>query len=141
LGKDYALFEKVVHELERRGHPTTTAVLEGIAADQVPAFLRGLGCMLVTSRHEGSPVITKEAACTGTRIVSTDVGDVREQLHGLSGCRVVAERAEASLADAVLAVLGEPGPDPVVAADRFAVGIEARRVFEVYEGLLRAASL
>jgi glycosyltransferase involved in cell wall biosynthesis len=40
----------------------------------------------MTSTHEGSPQIIKEAMACNCPIVSTDVGDVREVILGTSGC-------------------------------------------------------
>jgi teichuronic acid biosynthesis glycosyltransferase TuaC len=42
----------------------------------------------LTSLHEGSPNIIKEAMACNCPIVSTDVGDVRDVVSGTEGCYV-----------------------------------------------------
>ena len=44
--------------------------------------------LLMTSSHEGSPNMVKEALACDLPIVSTDVGDVRERISGIKGCFV-----------------------------------------------------
>jgi glycosyltransferase involved in cell wall biosynthesis len=42
--------------------------------------------VLLTSLHEGSPNVVKEALACDVPVVSVDVGDVRERLEGIDGC-------------------------------------------------------
>jgi teichuronic acid biosynthesis glycosyltransferase TuaC len=42
--------------------------------------------VLLTSLHEGSPNIVKEALACNIPVVSVDVGDVRERIQGIEGC-------------------------------------------------------
>jgi teichuronic acid biosynthesis glycosyltransferase TuaC len=44
--------------------------------------------VLLTSLHEGSPNIIKEALACNRPVVSLDVGDVRERIQGIDGCYV-----------------------------------------------------
>tara|TARA_B110000459_G_scaffold62923_1_gene70561 strand:+ start:342 stop:1262 length:921 start_codon:yes stop_codon:yes gene_type:complete len=48
--------------------------------------LKNCGCVLLTSKWEGSPNIIKEAMACNTPIVATRVGDVEQLLDGLDGC-------------------------------------------------------
>jgi glycosyltransferase involved in cell wall biosynthesis len=52
----------------------------------------------LTSKEEGSPTIVKEALACDRPIVSVNVGDVAERLHGIEGCHLAGEDAE-DLAD------------------------------------------
>lgn len=62
--------------------------------NQVPLYLNGADCLLVTSDYEGSPDIIKEALACNLPIVSVDVGDVRERLDGVNPSRIVARDPE-----------------------------------------------
>lgn len=111
--KDYGLYEATCRALETdHGMHVERVVISGLPPSRVPATLRDCDVLVLTSIREGSPTITKEALCCGTRVVSVDVGDVRLQIAGLSGCRVVSTREPQALAKAVLEAGREPGPDP-----------------------------
>lgn len=44
--------------------------------------------LILTSFHEGSPNVIKEAMACNTPIVATDVGDVKWVMEGVDGCRI-----------------------------------------------------
>jgi teichuronic acid biosynthesis glycosyltransferase TuaC len=54
--------------------------------DEVPIWLNASDVLLLTSLHEGSPNIVKEALACDLPIVSLDVGDVRERIQGVDEC-------------------------------------------------------
>ena len=53
---------------------------------EVSLLLNACDLLLMTSTHEGSPQIIKEAMACNCPIVSTDVGDVREVIGDTPGC-------------------------------------------------------
>jgi len=53
---------------------------------KMPEYLNACDVLLLTSSHEGSPVIIKEALACNLPIVSVDVGDVSERISGIKGC-------------------------------------------------------
>jgi glycosyltransferase involved in cell wall biosynthesis len=61
-------------------------VLSGVANEDVPTWLNASDVLLLTSRHEGSPTIVKEALASGLPVVSVPVGDVPERIKGIDGC-------------------------------------------------------
>lgn len=63
-------------------------VLDGLAHETVPIWLNAVDVVLLTSAHEGSPNVVKEALACDVAVVSVDVGDVRERLDGIEGCYV-----------------------------------------------------
>lgn len=73
--------------------------------EEVSWLINGAELVLMTSFSEGSPQIIKEAVACGQRVVSVDVGDVREQLEGLPGC-IVCTSDENLLVDSIRKVLG-----------------------------------
>jgi glycosyltransferase involved in cell wall biosynthesis len=139
-GKDYELFRAVVHETERRGVNVVAVVFEGISPAHMPNALRALDVLLMTSKHEGSPVITREALCCGVRVVSVDVGDVRSQLVGFSGCEVVMDRDPITIAEAVLRQANCSPPDAERARLAFDLAHEASQVLSAYKDAVLEAS-
>ncbi len=64
-------------------------VADRIPPHQMPLYMNAADALLVTSRHEGSPNMVKEALACNLPIVSVDVGDVGERLDGVTNCAVV----------------------------------------------------
>lgn len=62
--------------------------LKGYSRQQVNLLLNAADCLLMTSHNEGSPQIIKEAMCTGTPIVTVNVGDVEDICSNTKGCYI-----------------------------------------------------
>lgn len=56
--------------------------------ETIPLYLNAGDLLLLTSSHEGSPVILKEALACNLPVVAVDVGDAREKLEKIAGCVV-----------------------------------------------------
>lgn len=94
------LARAAVGELRRRGVNARLDVLRGVAYDEVPMWLNASHALLLTSLTEGSPTIVKEALACDRPVVSVAVGDVVEQVQGITGCHIV-EAAPGALAAAL----------------------------------------
>jgi glycosyltransferase involved in cell wall biosynthesis len=81
-GLAYATVETV----NRLGIRTEMHQLRGVAHDAVPLWLNASDVILLTSLHEGSPNVIKEALACDLPVVSLDVGDVRERIQEVEGC-------------------------------------------------------
>lgn len=138
-GKDYPLFERSIEALQASGTAARTMAIDGFTPAQMPDVVRALDLLLMTSRYEGSPVVTKEALCAGTRVVSVDVGDVAEQLSGFSGCALVERRDAGCIASALRTALDEPAPDPTLAAQRFGIEREVSGLLGAYRAAVASA--
>jgi teichuronic acid biosynthesis glycosyltransferase TuaC len=62
--------------------------LKGVPHDEVPIWLNASHVLLLTSLHEGSPNVIKEALACDVPIVSVDVGDVHERIREAKGCHI-----------------------------------------------------
>jgi teichuronic acid biosynthesis glycosyltransferase TuaC len=69
-------------------------VLSGTPNSEVPYWLNAADVLLLTSKHEGSPTIVKEALACGLPVVSVPVGDVRERIAGIDGCHLAEPQPE-----------------------------------------------
>ncbi|KLK93513.1 hypothetical protein AA309_08410 [Microvirga vignae] len=134
--KRFSLAQEAVRQLEDT-IPVSLKTASGLKPEDIPLYMCAADVLLLTSIHEGSPTVVKEALACNLPIVCTDVGDVRDQLNGVvpgaicssdpaalaeglrqvfqSGCRSNGRGKVASLAE------------PLVAA----------RVIEVYWGMLK----
>lgn len=63
-------------------------IVSYIEPTQIPKYLCAADLLLLTSFHEGSPNIIKEAMACCTPIVSTNVGDVEDTLGRTEGCYI-----------------------------------------------------
>jgi glycosyltransferase involved in cell wall biosynthesis len=109
----------------------------------LPAIYRDVDVVALTSRNEGSPVSLIEAMAGGRPVVATGVGGVPDLVeHGVNGYLVEPDQP-AALAEALLALLSDPGRRealgvagrkrayPAFAADRL-----LRDIDELYAALL-----
>ncbi|MEX2262804.1 MAG: glycosyltransferase [Bryobacteraceae bacterium] len=76
--------------------------VEGKPHNSMPYYLNACNLLLLTSLHEGSPTIVKEALACNIPVVSAPVGDVPERLQGLAGCVLFREDTPAAIAAAIL---------------------------------------
>lgn len=82
--------------------------LEGIPHERVPLFMSACDTLLMTSRHEGSPMVIKEALACNLPVVSLSVGDVAERISGIEGCTLCRSEAPRDLALALEPLLRKP---------------------------------
>lgn len=108
--------------------------IKGRSRKEVAWLINGAELVLMTSHSEGSPQIIKEAIACGQRIVTVDVGDVREQLDGIPGCWICS-CDEAQLVDAVKSVL-ESERVPYDAPERFNSHRIAQTILNKYNQII-----
>ncbi len=97
----------------------------------------------LSSAYEGMPMCVLEALGSGVPVVSTDVGEVRRVVKdGING-RVVNERSETALADAIIQALdkidGFAGSPCLDAVDDFTPEKVLQPIFASYRDLARKA--
>ena len=80
------LAQAAVKAADRSGIQTKLHQLQRIPHAEVPIWLNASDVVLLTSLHEGSPNIIKEALACDLPVVSVDVGDVQERIQGVEGC-------------------------------------------------------
>jgi len=82
--KNYSLASASVVELD---DPTIELhIVNNIPNSQLVFLYSAADCIILTSFHEGSPNVIKEAMACNCPIVSTDVGDVRWVIGDTPGC-------------------------------------------------------
>lgn len=103
--KQYPLAKASVDIVRRHIPDVIFLTPSGISHDDMPLYYNACDVMLLTSRHEGSPNVVKEALACNVPIVSTDVGDVRERVEGIKGCAICPKHEPDSIALELIKVL------------------------------------
>jgi glycosyltransferase involved in cell wall biosynthesis len=134
--KRFGLAKAAVERI-RQDLSVTLHVLQGVPHDQVPLHMNACDALLLTSRHEGSPTVVKEALACNLPVVSVDVGDVRERIGDVPGCVVCDDDAPEAIAQALQSALTRvsftEGRMAVASLDKHQV---AARVLDVYRSLI-----
>jgi glycosyltransferase involved in cell wall biosynthesis len=136
--KRYSMMEQSV-DLVRRDMPEVELVLvSGLPHDVVPVYMSACDVLGLTSAHEGSPMVIKEAMACNLPIVSVDVGDVASVIGQTENCYLVEPTPEA-VAEKLRLVLSNRqrtnGRSTIGSMDSDAI---ARRIVQVYEQVCRA---
>jgi teichuronic acid biosynthesis glycosyltransferase TuaC len=85
--KNFKLVKEVMIELD---DPNIEIFeLNNIPHGEIIYYLNASDFLILTSLHEGSPNIIKEAMACNCPIISTDVGDVKEIISGTKKCYIV----------------------------------------------------
>ncbi|MCA9730093.1 MAG: glycosyltransferase, partial [Candidatus Eisenbacteria bacterium] len=104
--KRHALAAAAVEYAQRAlGRPVRLVALHDRPQHEVADAMRGAQLLLLTSTHEGSPNVVKEAIACALPVVTLDVGDVRERLAECPRSIVVASETPETIGNAVLHVL------------------------------------
>lgn len=83
--KNFPLACNVVNQAEEQlNRSINLQTVVGVDHTEMPYYLNAADALILTSTHEGSPNTIKEALACNIPIVSTDVGDVRARLEGVS---------------------------------------------------------
>jgi teichuronic acid biosynthesis glycosyltransferase TuaC len=131
-----ALAAAAVAALNRLGIATEIHSLRNMPNDEVPVWLNACDALLLTSLHEGSPTIIKEALACDLPVVSVEVGDVRERIQGIAGCHLALPDPD-DLASKLQQV--HSGPHRIAgraAIQSLSIDRIARRLEEFYNGIL-----
>lgn len=100
--KNYALALETMKLLTE--YETELLPVYNVPNNEIPVYMNAADVLLLTSIREGSVNVVKEAMACNLPIVSTDVGDVRENTSGVKGC-FVCDADPAKLAEGLIKAL------------------------------------
>lgn len=100
--KRYSLARAAIAQLQQ---PVQLLIAQGVLPSQMPLYMNAADVLLLTSAHEGSPNVVKEALACDLPVVSVDVGDVHKRLNGIEGCFICEDDRPETLAAALRKVL------------------------------------
>ena len=138
--KRHGLAQEAVALLQQRSD-VRLVVASGVPHHVMPVYMNACDVLLLTSLHEGSPNVVKEALACNLPVVSVDVGDVRERVGDVPACVLCEDDRPETIAAGLAAVLGrrEPtrGREAITDLDE---RVLARRVVDVYRRAIRRFS-
>jgi teichuronic acid biosynthesis glycosyltransferase TuaC len=103
--KRFFLAKQAVDGLGKFEHPVRLAFAKQVAHHEMPAYYQAADVLLLTSKHEGSPNVVKEALACNLPVVSVDVGDVKERIQSIPGCALCPNDDPATITRALTDVL------------------------------------
>ena len=134
--KRFHLAQSAVDLLNASRIKTQIHQLRGIDNRQVPLWLNASDVLLLTSLHEGSPTIIKEALACDLPVVSVDVGDMSERLNGISGCYLSSSSPDAIAARLRIVYFGNRRVNGRVKMQALSLERIARQLKNVYEEIV-----
>ena len=139
--KRYWLAKEAVDLLSKKME-AELIVANNVPHTSIPYYMNACNALLLTSVHEGSPNVVKEAIACNLPVVALNVGDVEKRIRGIEGC-FVSERptAQALAADLEKVFLRQQrinGRDSVVELHESKI---ASKVIEVYRTALQKSSM
>jgi glycosyltransferase involved in cell wall biosynthesis len=134
--KRFELARAAVDEVRSTGIDVELHVLDGVPRTDVPRWLNASDAILLTSTHEGSPNVVKEALACNVAVVSVDVGDVGERIDGVQGS-FLAEATPADLATKLRLALAAGRPESRSAVAELSLRRVAERLRDAYTELLQ----
>jgi glycosyltransferase involved in cell wall biosynthesis len=104
--KNFKLFKKIIDLLELKINKHVEIVeFHNFTREQVRMNLNDISLLLMTSLSEGSPQIIKEALCCNTPIISTNVGDVKLLINGVTNCFLIDSFDENDFIEPILEII------------------------------------
>jgi len=110
--------------------------------ESLPDYYNAADVLLLTSFHEGSPNVIKEAMACNCPIVSTDVGDVKWVFGDTAGCFITSYEVEDATKKLQMALEYAKEKDRTKSRDRIIeLGLDsetiAKKIVDVYERVLQ----
>jgi len=75
-------------ELLKRDYEIVVQILKDVPHEDIPIYMNASDVLILSSLHEGSPNVIKEAMACNCPIVTTNVGDVKWVLDNTDGCYI-----------------------------------------------------
>jgi len=134
--KCFDIARDAVSLLQEDGINVELISLYNISHDQVPLYMNACDVLVLTSLHEASPCVIKEAMACNLPIVSVNVGDVAERINGIQGCYICGRTPVDVATKLRLALESKSNPDSRQKISELSLQNIARQVINVYEKVL-----
>lgn len=138
--KRFDLAEAAIERIKER-FEAELVVATKVPHSSIPYYMNACDALLLTSMHEGSPNVVKEALACDLPVVSMDVGDVAQRVRDIEGCVICREYTPDAIAGCLEQVLANgkriDGRRTVEELDE---SLLTQRVIEIYRNVLVRSS-
>ncbi|RMH71952.1 MAG: glycosyltransferase [Gemmatimonadetes bacterium] len=97
--KRHYLAVEAVSSLNQRVGNVELITVSNVPHTQIPLYMSACDVFILTSKHEGSPAVIKEALACNLPVVAVDVGDIRHRLEDIEGCVVCKDDQPETIAE------------------------------------------
>ncbi len=137
--KNLKLAEAVLSFVQRKHANTKLELILDKSPEEVALMMNAADCLLLTSLHEGSPNVIKEAMACCLPVVTVNVGDVAARLTHVSPSFVVDSYNVEEIADSVVEILTinkrSNGAEEII-AQKLSEEIVAEKIINLYQEVL-----
>jgi glycosyltransferase involved in cell wall biosynthesis len=139
--KCFPIISEAVDVLRDNDAKIELVVVHGIDHEVIPYYLNASNVLVLASIKEGSPNIIKEAMACNLPILATDVGDVKEVISGVKGCKII-ERDKRAIAKGIKEILDNfQRTDGREAVEHLSLECVADRLIEFYHQIAKSENL
>lgn len=136
--KNLPLAQEVFSRISEEMENVSFVLIENKSPEEINIMMNAADCLLVTSFHEGSPNIIKEALAVNLPIVSVPCGDVEERLYKVSNSFTSKDYSAENLSSLVIHILKEGNRSngrEKLESDGLLGDDVAKKIIKVYEKL------
>lgn len=134
--KNYALAKAATDLLE----DVQLLSITGVAHDVLRSFYNAADLLLMTSFHEGSPNVVKEAMACNCPIVSVDVGDVKDVTAEAKNCFITPYVAQEIAEKIDLIIKSQKRSNGREKIEHLKIEMIAQRLKSIYKSILKEAN-
>ena len=135
--KNFPLAEEALKLLNRSD--VKLIAVHGISGSNIPDYMNAADVLLLTSKWEGSVNVVKEAMACNLPIVSTDVGDVKNNISDIEGCYITTSSPEdvcSKIKNALVFKGRTKGREKLISMGLDSKSV-AQKIIQIYEDLLK----
>lgn len=134
--KNYPLFKESLEKVRSSGFPAEEKCLVNLTKSEMMLYFNAADVLVLTSFHEGSPNVIKEAMFCNCPFVSVDVGDVHQWISLTEGNAVVASNANELAAKIIQILQNNIEPENNLVRDLLDSQLIAQKLKNVYLDLI-----
>ncbi len=134
--KNYALFKMAFDKVKDSGMAVEERCLKNLDKHEMMLYYNAADVLVLTSHHEGSPNVIKEAMFCNCPFVSVNVGDVHQWMNQTSGNALVSSNSDELALEVIKVFESNVVPENTLAIKEIDAVVIAQKLKLIYEDLI-----